>query len=154
MSWVNCISWKKFLIWPVKSRTAGKDHFVFFRFKYTGWCIKNGPPVTNLFNKQVFFNISALFGKISKETNKGDISLTIWRLLYLLKNRYKIDLEYYIHKQHFLILWTFQVSRNIISFSLQCVTIEFRQNPVYVVNEQYSNCPDWFLKYVATTHFF
>ena len=47
---------------------------------YTGWCIKNGTPMTNLFNKQVFFNISNFFGKISKETKEGDISLTIWRL--------------------------------------------------------------------------
>ena len=28
------------------------------------------------------------------------------------------------------------------NFDLQCVTIEFRQGPVYVVNSQFSRCPD------------
>ena len=30
----------------------------------------------------------------------------------------------------------------LVGSDLQCVTIEFRQSPVYVVNEQYSNWPD------------
>ena len=30
----------------------------------------------------------------------------------------------------------------LINITLQCVTIEFRQGPVYVVNSQFSRCPD------------
>ena len=54
--------------------TTRDDEFfvLLYRVMHKEW-----PPMTTLFNKQVFFNIFALLGKMSKKKNKGDISLTI-----------------------------------------------------------------------------